>query len=61
MDGQGQDRRNPDATCFVGGLDERVDDEILWSCLIRWACGFRLRPEGQADREASGVRLCGVP
>lgn len=30
MDGQGQDRRNPDATCFVGGLDERVDDEILW-------------------------------
>ena len=27
---QGQNQRNPDATCFVGNLDEHVDEDILW-------------------------------
>ena len=33
----GESQRNPDATVFVGNLDERVDDDILWELLNQ--CG----------------------
>lgn len=33
----GDSQRNPDATVFVGNLDERIDDDILWELLNQ--CG----------------------
>ena len=29
--------RNPDATCYVGGLDARVTEEIIWELFLQ--CG----------------------
>ncbi len=28
-------QRNQDATVYVGGLDERVDDELLWELFVQ--------------------------
>lgn len=27
--------RNQDATCYVGNLDPKVDDELLWELMVR--------------------------
>ncbi len=27
--------RNQDATCYVGNLDPKVDDELLWELMIQ--------------------------
>lgn len=29
------EQRNQDATCYVGGLDERVNEELLWELMIQ--------------------------
>ena len=40
-------QRNQDATCYVGGLDDKVDEELLWelfvqaSIAVSFACSSR--------------------
>jgi len=29
------DNKNQDATCYIGGLDENVTDELLWELMLQ--------------------------
>ena len=31
----GMEQRNQDATCYIGNLDERVTDEMLWELMLQ--------------------------
>ena len=33
--------RNQDATCYVGNLDPKVDDELLWELMVREKSKFQ--------------------
>ena len=37
-----------EATLYVGGLDERVDEELLWELFLQvgidWCCAFQFGP-----------------
>ena len=32
-------QRNQDATCYVGGLDDKVDEELLWELFVQASIG----------------------
>ncbi|ETO30769.1 spliceosome-associated protein 49 [Reticulomyxa filosa] len=53
------EERNQEATVWIGGLDERVDEELLWELMIQAGPVVSVNiPRDKISREHSGYAFC---
>ena len=53
--------RNQDATIYVGGLDEKVTESLLWELFVQVIQGFILRDVRMSNVSSPGWTSCQCP